>query len=107
MGHPMSKAAWFGGRLRELREGKGWTQAELAERAGLTREGIAQLETGRRKPAWETVIVVSEALGVDCRAFLEEPAERPEPHRGRPPKAQDPLMPSAPSRKRGRPRKGE
>ena len=52
----MANPDWFAGRLRELREQAGVTQQQLAERAGLTREGIAQLEVGRRnrpgKPFW-------------------------------------------------------
>jgi transcriptional regulator with XRE-family HTH domain len=73
----MKGAELFAGRLRSLRESKGWTQAYLAEQAGLTREGVAQLETGRRKPAWGTVIALSSALGTDCRSFLEGEVEPP------------------------------
>jgi DNA-binding XRE family transcriptional regulator len=80
----MAKAEWFAGRLRELREGAGLTQGQLADKAGLTREGVAQLETGRRKPAWETVVALCEALACGCEAFLQEPASAPGPRRGRP-----------------------
>ncbi len=86
----MADPAWFAGRLRELRLAAGLTQAELAAKAGLTREGITQLETGRRRPAWETVLVLSEALDAPCTAFTVAPAD-PEPRgRGRPPKAEIP-----------------
>lgn len=67
------EADWFGGRLRELREGAGLTQEDLAGKSGLTRVGIAQLETGRRKPTWETVLRLAKALGTDCKAFTQEP----------------------------------
>jgi transcriptional regulator with XRE-family HTH domain len=83
-------AANFAGRLKELRVGAGLTQAGLAERAKMSKAGIADLEQGRREPAWATVVALAEALGVTCQAFLEEAttAERAKP--GRPPKAPDP-----------------
>jgi transcriptional regulator with XRE-family HTH domain len=80
----MGVADWFGARLRELREQAGFTQQALGERAGLTRDGVAQLESGRRKPSWETAYSLASALGVSCDAFTQEPAALPGPKRGRP-----------------------
>src|SRR5262245_42906719 len=77
----------FAGRLRELRERAALSQKELAERVGLTVRQVSRLETEAQKPSWETVVALAEALGVDCRAFLAEPARMPEPKRGRPKKA--------------------
>jgi transcriptional regulator with XRE-family HTH domain len=39
----------FGGRLRELREERGWNQEYLAEISGIGRTHISQLENGRRE----------------------------------------------------------
>jgi transcriptional regulator with XRE-family HTH domain len=78
---------WFGGRLRELREQKAWTRKQLAEASGLSSSGLRDLELGLRKPAWETVLALSKALGVDCTAFTQEPAEREPAGPGRPRKA--------------------
>jgi DNA-binding XRE family transcriptional regulator len=100
----MASAECFAGRLRELREAAALTQADLAEKAGLTREGVAQLETGRRKPAWETVLALCEALGCSCEAFTQPPADRPSPGPGRPRK--ESAEAPEPKRPRGRPRKG-
>jgi putative transcriptional regulator len=96
-------ADWFSGRLRELREASGLTQQELAGRAGLTREGVAQLETGRREPAWRTVVALCQALGVECGEFIKEPAPFPEHRRGRPPKASPVTM--KPKKRGSQPRK--
>jgi transcriptional regulator with XRE-family HTH domain len=63
----------FSARLREIREGRGLTQKQLAEQAGLTEQGLGQLERGRRDPSWETVCRLAQALGVDCSAFAEAP----------------------------------
>jgi transcriptional regulator with XRE-family HTH domain len=101
----MARAEGFGGRLRELRESARLTQAELAEKAELTREGVAQLETGRRKPAWETVLALCEALGVECTAFCQAPAGRLEPQRGRPRKAPPEEAPAVGQGAKRRPRR--
>jgi transcriptional regulator with XRE-family HTH domain len=42
----------------------------------MTKAGIADLEQGRRKPSWETVLALAKALGVTPDAFLKPPAER-------------------------------
>jgi transcriptional regulator with XRE-family HTH domain len=100
----MASAAWFAGRLRELREAAGWTQEQLAERVGVKREAIARWEAGKREPGWSNVLTLAEALGVDCTAFTQAPAERVPAGPGRPRK--EPAAPPAPKRPRGRPRKG-
>jgi transcriptional regulator with XRE-family HTH domain len=59
----------FGPRLRELREAAGLSQAQLAERAGMHRFGVAKIERGERVPGWDTVLALGKALGVPCTAF--------------------------------------
>jgi transcriptional regulator with XRE-family HTH domain len=96
----------FGERLKRLRESAGLSQADLAERAGMHRFGVAKLEQGLREPAWATVQALAKALGVNCLAFTDEapvvPAlpegeQRPKPRAGRPRKA-----PEAPPEKKSR-----
>jgi transcriptional regulator with XRE-family HTH domain len=82
------EAKWFAGRLKELREAAGLTQKELADLAGMSKDGISHLEQGRREPSWASVLAISGALQVSVEAFTIEPrADLPEPRRGRPPKA--------------------
>jgi transcriptional regulator with XRE-family HTH domain len=100
----MADASWFPGRLKELREQAGLTQQQLAERAGFTKAGVAQWESGRRVPAWPHVLALANALSVSSEAFNQEPAGRPPQGRGRPRKAQPPGQ-VQPKRPRGRPRK--
>ena len=53
----------FGTRLRSYRERSGLTQEELAERAGLSAQGISVLERGlRNRPHPPTVRALAEAL---------------------------------------------
>jgi transcriptional regulator with XRE-family HTH domain len=85
---------WFAGRLKELREQAGLTQQQLADKAGLSKFGISDLEQGRRIPGWDTVLALASALGVSTDAFAIPPAKPvlPSP-RGRPRKAEE--MPAA------------
>jgi len=56
----------FGHYLRQLRQAAGLTQEELAERAGLTADGIGVLERGaRRRPQPHTVRALATALGLN------------------------------------------
>jgi transcriptional regulator with XRE-family HTH domain len=88
----MADADWFGPRLRALREGAGLTQRQLADRAGVSLEGVAQWERGVREPGWSNVLVLAEALGVDCTAFTQKPADMAPRGPGRPPKAASPTI---------------
>ena len=55
----------FGDLLRRLRSAASLSQEELAERAGLSRRGISDLERGaRRAPHPETVRLLANALGL-------------------------------------------
>jgi transcriptional regulator with XRE-family HTH domain len=55
----------FGQRLRYLRKRQALSQAELAERAGITRVTIIKLEADARPGAWpRTVRKLARALGV-------------------------------------------
>ncbi len=58
--------------VKQLREGKGWTQAELAKRVKVTRPYITMLESGVRKtPSLMMLKRLAKALGVPVTALLE------------------------------------
>lgn len=46
----------IGARLRSLREGRGWTRADLAARSGVPRETVSRLEARKRPPLADTVL---------------------------------------------------
>src|SRR5436309_1881006 len=97
----MAESAWIGARLRELREQKGLTQGQLAELVGVRRDAVARWEADAREPGWSNVVALAAALGVNCLAFLQPPAEREASGPGRPPKAKESVLPVA-KRPRGR-----
>ena len=53
----------FGRRLRELRHRRGWTQEETAEKLGLDRSYLADVERGNRNISLVNLDVI--ALGFD------------------------------------------
>ena len=83
----------FASRLKQIRETTGFTQAEVARRAGLHVLGVAKLEQGLREPALSTAQAIAGALGVSLAVFDDvtfdrdaEPSEEPPApkKRGRP-----------------------
>lgn len=53
-------------RLKELRLAKGWTQVELAERAGIRRATVSMLESGKTDSiSFNTLDRLARALEVD------------------------------------------
>ncbi len=51
--------------LKELRISKVLSQAELAEKAGISRDTVIHLEIGKQKPTFKTVRKLAKALGVE------------------------------------------
>jgi len=61
----MQKRERFGERLKRFRESRGWSQRELAQRAGIPQPTVGYLETGRRSGLTvETARRIADALGV-------------------------------------------
>jgi transcriptional regulator with XRE-family HTH domain len=64
-------------RIRALRDQMGWTQAELAEKSGLTDGAIKMLETARRWPQPKTVRLIADAFGVEpWQLFVTLPSSK-------------------------------
>ncbi len=55
-------AAGFGAALQALRRGRGWSTRTLADRSGVSRRHIRELEAGTRRPRHATVRVLAFAL---------------------------------------------
>lgn len=58
----------FGDRVKQAREAKGWSQSDLAEQAGVSRQAIFSVETGETKTMRpENLFRAADALGVKAR----------------------------------------
>lgn len=53
----------FGQRVRAARETAGFTQRELADRLGLTRSSVANIEAGRQRALLHVAAAVAETTG--------------------------------------------
>lgn len=66
--------AHLGGRIRQFRERAGWTQEELAGRAGIGRVTLSRLESGGHSPRYQTLVALAKALGVSVTDLLIDKA---------------------------------
>lgn len=62
----------FAANLRKLREAKGYSQEELASRAGLDRTYVSGCERGIRNPSLASVEKLANALNIPAKEFLNE-----------------------------------
>jgi len=66
-------------RVRELRDARGWSQAKLAEIAGVRPATISEIESGASTAVhFATLERVADALGVDAAVLIDhQHAEAP------------------------------
>ena len=74
----------LGRQILHLRLQRGWTQRELAEKAGTRQANISRLENGLLNPSVDMLQRVADALGADLTVTLavpvrREPVEQPQP----------------------------
>ena len=59
----------FGNRLRQTREQAGFTQEQLAEQVGVTRQAVSRWEQGITQPDMQMLVTLSEVLQVDVETL--------------------------------------
>jgi len=59
-----------GARIRELRAGRGLTQLRLAERSGISRPSVANVEAGRQNVSLRQLCALALALDVGVEELL-------------------------------------
>jgi transcriptional regulator with XRE-family HTH domain len=64
--------AIFGDTLKDLREQRGMTQKELAEKLGSSKSTISMMENGKRFPSFDMLKNIASALNVAPSALLGE-----------------------------------
>lgn len=57
--------ASLGTRIAQLRQDRGWTQKELAAKAGITQNHVSRIEKGRMIPRRGTLNALAEAFSVN------------------------------------------
>jgi transcriptional regulator with XRE-family HTH domain len=70
----------LGVQLREERNARGWTQRELADRAGVHVNVIGSIERGRSAMRISTLVLIAEALEMTSADLLGETERRMEAH---------------------------
>lgn len=67
--------AWVGV-MRDLRDERGWSLGQLADRTGLSRHGLFLVEQHKRDPRGDTLTRVSRAFGLPTSATFAMAEER-------------------------------
>ena len=64
-------AAQFGTRLRLLRQEQGWTQVVMAEKVGIDRSYISDMERGKKNVCLPTLEILAQAFGITISQLLK------------------------------------
>jgi putative transcriptional regulator len=59
-------------RLKSLRSERGWSQADLAERLGVSRQSVNAIETGRFDPSLPLAFKLARLFGLPIEAIFSE-----------------------------------
>jgi transcriptional regulator with XRE-family HTH domain len=71
MGEATELGQLIGARVRQSRTERGWTLDELAERSGVSRRMLVNIEQGSTNPSIATLLRVSDALGVGLPILVD------------------------------------
>ena len=61
----------FGLRLRALRQKHGWTQVEMAEKFGIDRAYISDMERGKKNVCLPTLEIIAKGFGITISQVLK------------------------------------
>lgn len=70
----------LGNRIRQLRKNVKYTQADLADKAGLSTNFIALLEKGKRSASVDTLYRISKVLKVELKELFDFPEKKTKAH---------------------------
>lgn len=60
-------------RLRELRAGRGWTQADLGQRLDVSRQAVNALETDKHSPSLELAYRIAALFDLPVEEIFDNP----------------------------------
>ncbi|SKA05414.1 helix-turn-helix domain-containing protein [Consotaella salsifontis] len=72
----MKRKLFAGDTIRVLREGRGWTQGELARRIGVSPSYMSQIEANQRSLSGTTVVELARVLRVNVATFSDNDSDR-------------------------------
>ena len=58
-------------RVKELRNSKGWSQAEFGERLGVSRQAVNAIERGKHDPSLMLAFKIAESFGLSVEAVFK------------------------------------
>jgi transcriptional regulator with XRE-family HTH domain len=64
------KQETIGTRIKALRETNGWSQIELASRAGIDRKTVNRIENGHFSPSIDTLVALGKALDTTTDSLI-------------------------------------
>ena len=67
----------MGEKILAMRKARGWSQEELADRIGVTRQAVSRWESGAAKPDADKIIAVCDLFGVSADYLLRDAASAP------------------------------
>ena len=59
-------------RMRELRTGRGWSQTELGERLGVSRQTVNAIENERYDPSLPLAFAIAKVFGLRIEEIFSE-----------------------------------
>lgn len=62
----------MGEKILNMRKARGWSQEELADRVGVTRQAVSRWESGSAKPDADKIIAVCDLFGVSADYLLRD-----------------------------------
>lgn len=65
-------------RIRVLRAERRWSQAELAEMVGVSRQAVNAVENGRHDPSLPFAFEIARAFGLRIEEVFEDPGNDPD-----------------------------
>jgi len=70
---PRTSASGMKNRLRSLRTERGWTQADLARRLGVSRQAVIALESERHAPSLDLAFRIAATFDRPIEAIFDNP----------------------------------
>lgn len=61
-----------GSRIRDIRQQRGLTQAELAQQVNMSLKHISAIECGIRLPSLDTLVTIANELRIDTNTLLQD-----------------------------------